>query len=135
MYENQTYRPGDIVNGYVLTDFGWIPLGTGAHVVHVSTSAHRPTYPGRGMAIAGMVLGIVAWGIAILTFGLGSGVSFVLSVIGLPLSVVGFRESNRVGGPTGVSIAGIALNAVGLALAVLLFLVILIGAASSGSAA
>lgn len=129
MHETGNHRPGDVVNGHVLTQSGWVAVGAPPMVVQV-TPAATPTYPGRGMAIAGMVLGIVAWAIAVVSFGLLSGISFVLSVIGLPLAAVAHNQSKRAGGPVGVAVAGIVLNAAGLALAAVVFLLFVIGAAS-----
>lgn len=83
-----------------------------------------PARASRGMSVAGMVLGIVAWGIALLSFFLLSPLSFVLSAIGMPLSVVGLRKE-----PTGrgMAITGLALNGVGLAIPVLMLVFAVVG--------
>lgn len=101
-------------------------------VVPMVVSVARPTYPGRALAIAGMVLGIVAWGIAIFTFGLGSGFSFVLSAVGLPLGWVALRQARQANAPQGVAIASTVMNGIGLLLAALL-LIFVVFAAAAGS--
>ncbi len=84
----------------------------------------------RGMSIGGMVLGIVAWAVALLSFFLLSPLSLLLSLIGLPLSIFGLKKE-----PTGrgMAVTGIVLNAIGVALGVILTIVALIGLASGSS--
>ena len=78
-----------------------------------------------------MVLGITAWGLALISLGILSFISFILSLVGLPLSVVGYRKASAVGAPKGQAIAGIVLNTVGLGLAGLFLVLMIIGIATS----
>jgi hypothetical protein len=101
----------------------WVPLPPQQIVqpVYVQAPVYtpKPVVPGKGMSVAGMTLGIVAWSVALLSFFLLSPVSFILGVIGLPLSAVGFYQAKKAGAPVGKGIAGIALNATGLAIPIL----------------
>lgn len=93
----------------------------------------KPVIPGRSQSIAGMTLGITAWGLAVLSFFMLSFVSAILSLIGLPLSIVGFNRANAVGAPKGMAITGIVLNVIGVALLGLTILFTL-GSLALGSA-
>jgi predicted Co/Zn/Cd cation transporter (cation efflux family) len=90
---------------------------------------------GKGLSTAGMILGIVAWSVVVLTFGFGSLLSLVLSIIGLPMSAVGFQKANRTNREgRGMAIAGITLNASGLLVALIVFAWIITAAASVNAA-
>jgi hypothetical protein len=82
------------------------------NIVTVTTPTYtvKPTYPFKGMGIAGMVLGIVAWSIGILTFGLLGLITTVLALVGAPLSIVALVHQAKGGYPTGISLAGTILN-------------------------
>ena len=70
---------------------------------------------GKGLSVAGMVLGIVA---LIISFVPCLGMYALLpGVIGLVLSIVGFVQANKAGAAKGMAIAGIALSVVGCAIA------------------
>ena len=86
--------------------------------------------PPRGMSIGGMVLGIVAWAIAVLSFFLLSPLSLLLSIIGLPLSIFGLRKepSGR-----GMAITGIVLNSIGVALGVIMTIITIVSLVSGSS--
>lgn len=79
---------------------------------------------GSSAATAGMVLGIVAWSIAAISFGILSPISLVLGIIGLPLSLSGGSRLRAAGFSTAKATAGVALNASGLGLAVWLLIAV-----------
>lgn len=88
----------------------------------------NPPKPQRGMSVAGMVLGIVAWGVSIISFFILSPLSLLLSVIGLPLSILGLRKEPD---GRGMAITGIVLNSIGVALALILTILVIIGQLTS----
>lgn len=65
---------------------------------------------GKGLAIAGMVVGIVAFLLSFIIIG------WYLGVVGLILSVIGFVQLNGSNGPKGMAITGIILNVLAIAL-------------------
>lgn len=70
---------------------------------------------GKGMGIAGMVLGIIA---AIFSFIPCLGMyAFIPGIVGLVLSVVSIMQANKVGAPKGMAIAGIVCSLIGCAIA------------------
>lgn len=73
---------------------------------------------GNGLAVAGMVLGII--GLVTLCF---YGVGIVVSVVGLVLSILGLKKSKATGVGGGMAVAGVVLNLIALALAVLFMIV------------
>ena len=72
------------------------------------------------MGIAGMVLGILAvifvW---VPVYGL---ISIPMVAVGLPLSIVGFRNARREGAGAGIAIAGMVTNIVAAMIILLWFL-------------
>jgi len=70
-----------------------------------------PVDPGRGMSIAGMVLGIIG-----LAFCWLSTLFFPIAcaIVGLILSVIGMRKSKEAGFPTGMATAGLVCSVVSL---------------------
>lgn len=66
--------------------------------------------PGKGIAIAGMVIGIVALLLAIFSIG------FTLGLIGLVLSVVGLMQAKKAGKKNGMAMVGIILGVLAIAL-------------------
>lgn len=80
-------------------------------------SAPAPVSTGKGLCIAGLVLGIVSlvfvwawWFIALPT-----------SIVGLVLSVVGRKKAKLAGAPVGLGTAGLVLSIIGLSVAVIVF--------------
>ena len=69
----------------------------------------NPVDPGKGLGVAAMVLGIIN-----IVFCLT--LTFPLSLIGLPLGCVGLSKSKKAGMNNGMAVAGIVMNAIGLAL-------------------
>lgn len=69
--------------------------------------------PGKGLSIAGMVLGIVAAALFCLWF-----ISVPCAIVGLILSIMGKGKSKAAGQPTGMATAGLILSVVGLVLGV-----------------
>ena len=78
-----------------------------------------PPPPANGMGIAGMVIGIIAL--------LGGGLSIVLPVLGLILSIAGRNQAKDNGSTTGHSVAGIVCNSIALSgwVVVLLFVLVI----------
>ena len=64
------------------------------------------TDPGKGLGIAGFIL------------------AFIAPIVGLPLSIVGYRKSRKNGFKNGLALAGIILNSVFLVGSILVFLLI-----------
>ncbi len=88
------------------------------------------SYPGKGMCVAGMVLGIAS--IVSLCCWCAYGLpSIICGLVGLILSIVGSRQAKRAGGSTGMGLTGIVLSAIGLALG-LIAVIILVSIAVSG---
>ncbi len=70
---------------------------------------------GKGLGIAGLVLGILA---AVLSFVPCLGMyAFFPGIIGLVLSVISFVQANKAGTAKGMAIAGIVCSIVGCAIA------------------
>lgn len=67
---------------------------------------------GKGLAIAGMVVGIVAFILSFFSIGL------TLGVIGLVLAAIGFAQLNKTNGPKGMAITGIALGVLAIAISI-----------------
>ncbi|MBR6153184.1 MAG: DUF4190 domain-containing protein [Treponema sp.] len=75
----------------------------------------RPaTYPGKGLSVASMVLGIIAM-VCLLT-GWFSFIAVVMGVVGLILGIMGKKKT-----PNGMATAGIVLSIIALALGALIF--------------
>ena len=71
---------------------------------------------GKGLSIAGLVLGIVAtvfawWGLYLGIFALACG------IVGIILAVMGKKKAVAAGAPTGIGTAGLVLSIIGTCLA------------------
>ena len=75
------------------------------------------SYPGKGMSIAGMVLGIV--GLVFTFFGLGLFIGIPASIVGLVLSIIGRNKAMMVGAPMGMATAGFITSIVALGISVI----------------
>ena len=62
--------------------------------------------PANGMGIAGMVLGIISL--------IGGGITVLMPIVGLILSIVGRNQAAQEGSSTGHAVAGIVCNAIAL---------------------
>ena len=71
--------------------------------------------PGRGLGIAGMVLGIVALALFCIWY-----VAIPCAIVGLILSIIGKNKSKAANAPTGMASAGIILSIIALIIAVAL---------------
>ncbi len=71
--------------------------------------------PGKGLSIAGMVLGIVSLVLFIIWV-----FAIPCSIIGLVLSIIGKGKSKAAGQPRGMAVAGIILSIIALILALVL---------------
>ncbi len=86
-----------------------------------------PVVPGKGLGIAGMVLGILSlvlfcyWVIAI-----------PLAIIGISLSGVGMSKAKAVGMKNSMATAGIVCSSVALGVALIFTVLVIIGAAELG---
>ncbi len=74
---------------------------------------------GKGLAIAGLVLGIVACALFWATW--INIVTMILGVVGIVLSIMGSKKSKLVGEPTGIATAGLVLSIIGTVLSVIGF--------------
>jgi hypothetical protein len=99
-------------------------------VQQVIAHIQKPIIPGRGAGIASMVLGIVAWVVALFTFGFGAIISIPLGIIGLAIGWHARTESTRGGVSNGQATAGLILSGTGLALVGIVLLLSLFAAAS-----
>ena len=75
--------------------------------------------PGRGLSIAGMVLGIIA-----LAFSWAYGFGIPIAIVGLVLSIIGMRKSKEFGFPTGMAVAGLVCSCIALGLNLLCVIVL-----------
>ena len=85
----------------------------------MNTNTNEPV-PGRGLAIASLVLGIVA-----LVAPLSAAVPFsdtLLAIVGLILGINGKRQLAAAGAPTGMATAGIVLCIIALVTTILVFI-------------
>ena len=67
--------------------------------------------PGKGLSIAGMVLGIVGLALFCLWY-----LAIPCAIVGLILSILGKKKSKAANAPTGMATAGIVLSIIALAL-------------------
>ena len=70
-----------------------------------------PSSPGKGMAIASMVLGIVSLAIPF--------VGTFTAIVGLVLGALAMKNLKAVGAPTGMAVAGIVCSIIALAISVI----------------
>ncbi len=77
---------------------------------------------GKGAAVAGLVLGIIALVLRIFLGGWLGLVVLALSIVGLVLSVNGGKKLKAAGQPAGVATAGLVLGIIAVVLSALLFL-------------
>ena len=87
---------------------------------HTNVSPTGPV-PGKGFAIASMVLGIVALlgPFALISLGVLSFLDFATAVVGLVLGVLGKKKLLETGAPTGMATAGIVMCIIALAIRIL----------------
>jgi hypothetical protein len=77
------------------------------------------TSQGNGLAVAGLVLGIIAIPASILTL-----LDIPIGVLGIIFGGVGIAKANKIGGKgKGMAVAGLICGAIGLILAIALFLI------------
>jgi len=84
---------------------------------------------GNGLAVAGMVLGIVSLVLICIWF-----VSLPCAIVGLCLSVVGKNKARETNSGGGMAITGLVLSCVTLALLVIILLTFLMGIGMMGEA-
>lgn len=75
-------------------------------------------YPGKGKAIASMVLGIIS--LVVAWFGYGAILAIILSIVGLILGTQAKKEIPAEM-PKGMATAGIVMSIIALALSVIVF--------------
>ncbi len=78
--------------------------------------------PGKGLSIAGMVLGIVS--LAVLCIPYVNFLSLICAIVGLILSIMGKKKSKAANAPTGMATAGIVLSIIALAIAIIVVLIV-----------
>jgi hypothetical protein len=84
--------------------------------------------PGKGLSIAGMVLGIVACALFCAWY-----IAIPCAIVGLILSIMGKKKSVAAGAPTGMATAGIILCVIGLGIDVLFAILAIVGLSLFGS--
>ena len=75
---------------------------------------------GKGMAIAGMVLGIVA--LVVCWWGVASFAGLPLAIVGLVLSCVGGKKIKAAGGKSGIATAGLVIGIIAVVLTAFTFI-------------
>jgi hypothetical protein len=112
----------------------WVPFNTVEELnvgvaPQVYGQAPMQTAPqqGNGMAVAGMVLGIVSLVLICIWF-----LSPICAIVGLCLSIVGKKRSEETNTGKGMAIAGIVLSCITLALLLLGLIVGLMGISMMG---
>jgi len=75
--------------------------------------------PGKGLGIAGMVLGIVALVLFCVWY-----LAIPCAIVGLILSIIGKGKSKAAGAPTGMATAGMVTSIIALALDIILGLLL-----------
>jgi hypothetical protein len=87
------------------------------------TGNARPASPTNGLGVAGFVTalcGLVLFWVPVL--------GVILAAVGVALSAVGLSQNKKMGGPTGLAVAGLVLGILG----VLAFLVLVVAVAGGG---
>lgn len=85
--------------------------------------------PGKGLSIAGMVLGIVSLVLFCVWY-----IGIPCAIVGLVLSIIGKKKSKEANAPTGMATAGIILCVIALSLLVLIAILAMVGLAIFSSA-
>jgi hypothetical protein len=92
-----------------------------------SSQAEAPQPPmqpqGNGMAVAGMVLGILTTALFFTSL-----IAVVLGILAIIFSIIGIKKARRVGRGKGMAIAGLITGIVGMLLAILLVMAIAVPA-------
>jgi len=86
--------------------------------------------PGKGLGIAGMILGIVALVLFCIWY-----VAIPCAIVGLILSLIGKKKSKEANAPTGMATAGLILSVIALAFDLLIAILAIVGIAVLSSAA
>jgi len=106
---------------------GVLPQAGG--VVYVQSPLQAAPQQGNGVAVAGMVLGIVSLVLVCIWF-----ISLPCAIVGLCLSVVGKNKARETNSGGGMAITGLVLSCVTLALLVIAFIAFMMGLSMMGSA-
>jgi len=112
-------RPADYVWCEGMVD--WAPYNTIAELNYAAAQqaqVQAPITQTNGLAVAGMVLGIISVAIFCLW-----PISLICAIVGLCLSVAGKSRAEAAKTGNGMAVAGIALSCIALALVVVMFLV------------
>lgn len=97
------------------------PYGAPAYPGMVTTAP-----PGRGLQIAGLVLGICS------LFVIFSWVTATCGIIGVILGAVGMSKAKKAGAPTGMGLAGVICGAIGTIGSIALLIFVIASISSSG---
>ncbi len=87
-----------------------------------------PSVPGKGLGIAGMVLGIVSLALWCFIY-----LAIPCAIIGLILSAIGMKKAKDVGMKNGMAVAGIVCSAIALGILVIIWIIGMMAAASVAS--
>lgn len=86
---------------------------------------------GKGLSVAGLVLGICA---VVIGFIANMAVGIVCGIIGIVLSVMGRKKATLAGAPTGMATAGLVLSIIATAVCAVVWLAALICVSAIASA-
>lgn len=78
---------------------------------------------GKGLSVAGLVLGICALVIGLI---INSAVGLVCGIVGIILSVMGRKKAKAAGAPTGMGTAGLVCSIIATAIIAVVFLAAII---------
>ena len=84
--------------------------------------------PGRGMSIAGMVLGIIGLVFALFLPYVG----IFVAIVGLILSILGRKKSKDAGFPSGMALAGIICSCIAIGLNIICLIIVVCALAALG---
>ena len=87
--------------------------------------------PGKGMSIAGMVLGIVGLVFALFLPYVG----IVVAIVGLILSILGMKKSKEAGFPSGMAMAGLICSCIAIGLNIICLIIVICAVAALGGLA
>jgi hypothetical protein len=91
---------------------------------HAAPPYQQP--PGNGMAVAGMVLGIIGLVLCWVPF-----LGWVCAIVGVILAVLGMGKAKKIGGKgKGMAVAGLVCGIIGLAIGILLFALTMMAASA-----
>ena len=89
----------------------------------------KPVVPGKGLGIAGMVLGIVSLVLWCYVY-----IGIPCAIVGVILSIIGMKKAKDVGMKNGMAVAGLVCSIIALAILVIIMIIGLMAASAVGGA-